>query len=208
MLESGDFIPFVKLLLSSEFYLEMCYYPDAIMCAKNHRVDLLSVLDLMQQLRFELGYLRANQKNDGQRDKFELSMLKKMTKHIIEAFAAKNALQFEDVGDETKNPKLCSFIRKQFCSLMESLANNGMHFKSGNSSGTWHIWHIVLLMQRYIQSMPNPTSQQILFSSAVDLVTYKIKNVKDRTLLDSVRFKAFVCYLLKYVYFIFLLIVS
>lgn len=57
ILETGDFVPFVYQLLHSDLYIEMCYQPNAIMASMEHREYLLCVLSLLQNVKFDLGFL-------------------------------------------------------------------------------------------------------------------------------------------------------
>lgn len=62
LLESGDLMRFIMIMLRNPMLIADMYQPDSIVLDKRHHVDLLSVISLLHQVRFDLGYIPEQHK--------------------------------------------------------------------------------------------------------------------------------------------------
>lgn len=69
-------------------YLETCYYSDAILLAPMHRDDMSAVLLLLQQIKFDLGYVR---KREQQEQAEIVELMKKLSKSLIQYFMVRKS---------------------------------------------------------------------------------------------------------------------
>ena len=147
MLESGDFLKFMYMLLGDEAYLGTCYDPLSIVCNKFYREDLLSELALLSQVRFWFGFLTRPLSKEEQPSREQLlEDLKNTSKEIVRFFIdskLKNSdASFTDLGDESKTREVGQLIRYKLHPAVEAICNHGIQNKS-YSAGPYHIWNLI-----------------------------------------------------------------
>lgn len=145
ILETGDFVSFIKMLLNSQEYLDYCYLPGSIISGSEYRDDLMVNIDLLSQIKFNLGYTiksvtKEMIETNAEKDLHQLRVLSKTILNFY-LIKKKEKVKLIKVADDFEEKNVIGdLIRTKFIPCLENICSNGIKVK--NIEGYWSIWEI------------------------------------------------------------------
>ncbi len=198
ILETGDFVPFMKILLDSRLYLDTCYDRTAIMSSPVHRDDLMCEIMMLQQFAFRLGYLLENTVQTPTVDaEGVVNSMKSTCRSVVKAFLEKK--QKEGTVDEEFEERFSKLINDELILGIESLCGHGLKLKSMAEGyyTPWQIFEAFVLRQSQVAPSTMLTSKVAQAVAHVNqTVTIKESELPFK---NRIKFCAFIVYSLKYV---------
>jgi hypothetical protein len=204
LLDRDYFMYAMKELLTNELYLSECYDKNSVLLARQHRDDLLSVLDLLHQFSFGFGFAKYANSSSLQLSPdmiaaHPIMQVKTAVKAIVQLFSDRvknDGMSIQDAGTERINKEMGLLVRKKLCFAISELMMNG--FKTKGFLGTYHIWHMiekVAELKRVAVGDLGGIGIPEAVSTVNEIISLKSKN-NVVTNVDDVKFRIFICYAL------------
>jgi hypothetical protein len=190
LLELREFVPILKNLLENKEYLNYCYEKDSILSTIDHRDDLISIFELLEQFEFDLGYIQKNNSILITQQSIELTNKFKIISNAVFKFfeqKLKNGVLLVNICNDyignTENP-IANLIREKYIPLLEDLFTHGIKINQSNFQN-YILWNI-------IESLSN-------FNSFIAKYVNIINNLEFSNFqnLHILKLRIFICILIK-----------